>query len=178
MPSLTIEHYGSIINQSEFKNEKFKFFIETGTNAGFTVNNMLSHFTEIHSIELSEEYYKSACEKFKTNKNVKLHFGDSSVVLKDIIHEFNDNAVFFLDGHWSGGNTAKGDKDCPLLEELETIVNDFNHKALIIIDDYRLFGTKSNEDWTDITNDNIKNIIQKRMVSISDYNDRLIISLK
>jgi len=178
MPSLTLEHYNSILNGSEFKNENFMFFVETGTNAGFTVNNMIPRFKEIHSIELSEEYYKSACEKFKTNKNVKLHLGDSSKVLKNIIHTFNGNTVFFLDGHWSGGDTAKGEKDCPLLEELDTIVKDFKHKALIIIDDYRLFGTRGNEDWTDITNDNVKNIIQERMVSMDNNNDRLVISLK
>jgi len=178
MPSLTPAHYESILNQSEFKNENFKFFVETGTNAGFTVNNMLSLFNEIHSIELSEEYYKSACDKFKMNKNVKLHLGDSSVVLKDIINEFNNNTVFFLDGHWSGGDTAKGDKDCPLIEELDTIVKHFKHKALIIIDDYRLFGTKGNEDWTEITDDNIKNVVKSRLVSMVSNNDRLVISLK
>jgi hypothetical protein len=83
-----------------------------------------------------------------------------------------------LDGHWSGGDTAKGDKDCPLIEELVTIVGDFKYKALIIIDDYRLFGTKGNEDWSDITDDNIKNVIQGRVISMTSNNDRLVISLK
>jgi hypothetical protein len=178
MPSLTQEHYQSILSQSEFKNENFGFFVETGTNAGVTVNNMLPLFNEIHSIELSEGYYKSACDKFKTNKNVHLHLGDSSKVLKNIINQFNGNTVFFLDGHWSGGDTAKGDKDCPLIEELVTIVGDFKYKALIIIDDYRLFGTKGNEDWSDITDDNIKNVIQGRVISMTSNNDRLVISLK
>lgn len=178
MPSLTTSNYQVILNESEFKDENFKFFVETGTNAGFTVNNMIPFFEKIHSIELSREYYKSACEKFKNNKNVTLHLGDSSIVLRDIMTQFDDNTVFFLDGHWSGGDTAKGDKDCPLIEELDNIVKHFKHKALIIIDDYRLFGTKGNEDWTEITDENIKNVVKERMISIKSNNDRLVISLK
>jgi hypothetical protein len=49
--------------------------------------------------------------------------------------------LFWLDGHYSGGATARGHKDCPVLEELDAIFNSpFEH--VIYIDDARLFTGK------------------------------------
>jgi hypothetical protein len=43
--------------------------------------------------------------------------------------------VFWLDGHWSAGDTAGEGDECPLLEELATI----GPQHAILIDDARLF---------------------------------------
>ncbi|MBD2771526.1 hypothetical protein [Iningainema tapete] len=50
-------------------------------------------------------------------------------------------ALFWLDGHYSQGITARGDKDTPILEELDCILSypDLGH--VLIIDDARCFGT-------------------------------------
>jgi hypothetical protein len=185
MPSLTYNDYNTILEKVGLEKKDFNFFVETGTHTGHTVRNMIPHFDNIHTIELSEEYYQDNIPKFKDFNNVNLYLGDSSKVLDEIIDKFTNNTVFFLDGHWSGGDTAQGEKDCPLLEELNIITNKFNNKALIIIDDYRLFGTKGNEDWSDITLNNIKSIINSRLSTINgsknpavfNYNDRLIFCL-
>lgn len=59
-------------------------------------------------------------------------------MLKRIVNELKEPAIFWLDGHYSGGVTAKGDKFCPIYEELEAILDsNFNH--IIIIDDLRSF---------------------------------------
>jgi hypothetical protein len=51
----------------------------------------------------------------------------------------NEPAIFWLDGHYSAGITAKGDKECPIFEELNAILNknEFNH--ILLIDDARCF---------------------------------------
>ncbi len=93
----------------------------------------------------------------------------------------------FLDGHWSGGNTGRGDKDCPLYEEIENINNLFKYEAIIIIDDVRLFGinatNKGGENWGDINKETIINILSSRISkfyyldSQCDKDDRLVIHI-
>ena len=174
MPSLSFEELKFVKDSFGIKT-KFSTFIETGTLKGDTINNMVPYFDKIHSIELSEAYHSYAKQRFVNKQNVNIHLGDSSIILPIIIKEINSPTVFFLDGHWSGFNTAKGLKDCPLLDELYSITNNFNPECLIIIDDHRLFGTKLNEDWTDITENNVFDIVQKRQIKSEIMNDRLII---
>lgn len=55
-----------------------------------------------------------------------------------IVKEITSKAIFWLDGHYSGGITARGDKDCPIWEELKAIFST-NTEHIILIDDARLF---------------------------------------
>jgi len=47
--------------------------------------------------------------------------------------------LFWLDGHYSGGNTAKGEKETPIMEELRQICAHPVKNHLILIDDAREF---------------------------------------
>lgn len=49
-------------------------------------------------------------------------------------------ALFWLDGHYSGGETAQGEKDTPIYEELDRILDAPDRDHVIIIDDARCFG--------------------------------------
>ena len=90
---------------------------------------------------------------------------------------------FFLDGHWSGGDTGHSNKDCPIYEEITHINNLFTNEAIIIIDDYRLFGLHLYEDWSEINKENLLNIIKERinkvyhLDSVLAKDDRLIIHI-
>lgn len=178
MPSLTWEEVQKF---SPFKTE---LFIETGTFMGDTVCNMKHYFNTLYSVEVNEHYANGAMERFKNDKHVFIIHGDSSQVLLPLCKSINSPAFFWLDGHWSGGDTGKGEKDCPLLEELEHIYLHCNEQCIIAIDDARLFGTKVNEDWTTITEQNVLAILQGRIESYRYYpshldaNDRLVIVLK
>jgi hypothetical protein len=159
-------------------------FVETGTYMGDTISNMLNHFSKLYSIELSSKYASEAVDKFKNNTNVRIIQGDSSKVLKVLVRDVNDTVFFWLDGHWSGGNTARGSLDCPLLEELHIISNDFKNECIVAIDDVRLFGTNISEDWSDITKEGILKIVKNRLVSCEYFpsscaqDDRMILHLK
>jgi hypothetical protein len=62
------------------------------------------------------------------------------VALKGLLHGLHEPALFWLDGHYSGGNTGKGEKDTPIMAELATIyASDIPH--VVLIDDARCFGT-------------------------------------
>jgi len=119
----------------------YKVFVETGTFLGEMVEAQKHNFKKIYSIELSSELYKKAKLRFQRNSNIKLFLGDSGEILKDVLLNINEPAIFWLDGHYSEGNTAKGKKECPIFEELDNIFNsDSKHKHILLIGDARLFN--------------------------------------
>ena len=133
---------------------KYPCFIETGTYNGDTIFAVESYFNELYTIEFSEKYYNCTKNKYKGHK-IKFILGDSSIVFESLLPKINDKCIFFLDGHWSGDDTGRSHKDCPLVEEITHINNLFTNDAIIIIDDFRLFGLdkssgKLNEDWSEI----------------------------
>ena len=141
-----------IVKQRTIKNlaEKFELqiFIETGTYHGDMVEAMKDSFSQIYSIELSEELYQKAKKKFDSLENVQIIQGDSGVELGKLVDIIEKPALFWLDGHYSGGITAKSDKDTPIYEELTHIFNANHSKSVIIIDDARCFG--NDQDYPSI----------------------------
>jgi hypothetical protein len=114
------------------------FFVETGTYKGEGIEEALKfQFKELFSIELHKSLYEECVLKFKNNNKIKLFYGDSAEVLTEIIKDLNDRITFWLDGHFSGDHTAKGNKISPILEELEQIKNHKIKNHTIIIDDLR-----------------------------------------
>lgn len=116
-----------------------EILVETGTYLGDMVEAQRDHFKKIYSIELSDRLFKKAKKRFIAYPNIKILHGDSGVVLNLLIPEIDKPALFWLDGHYSGGITSLGNKECPVVEELNAIFKSpFNH--VILIDDARLFN--------------------------------------
>ncbi len=183
MPSLTVANLKLLKN--DFTN--YPCFIETGTLNGDTILVMESYFDKLYTIEFSEKYYNNTKNKYNGNK-IKFILGDSSIIFEDLLPTIKDKSIFFLDGHWSSGDTGRSDKDCPLIEEITCINNLFINEAIIIIDDFRLFGLdkssgKLGEDWSEINKDKILDILKNRITDVyhidSDcaVDDRLIIHI-
>lgn len=162
--------------------EDYKIFIETGTSYGQTIFSVEKLFDELYTIEYSEKYYNHTKNVYNGNK-IKFILGDSGVIFLSLLPTIQDKCIFFLDGHYSSLDTGKSEKDCPLIEEVTSINNLFLHDAIIIIDDFRLFGTKITEDWSDISKPKILDILKDRISDIyhldSEYSkdDRLIIHI-
>jgi len=116
-----------------------RVLIETGTYYGEMVEAQMDNFDRIISIELSERLYKKAVDKFRGVKNVVILNGDSGKLLPSIVKTLHEPVIFWLDGHYSGGVTAKGSKETPIREELACILN-HHIKHVILIDDARCFG--------------------------------------
>ena len=128
-------------------------FVETGTFEGESVQRALPFFEEIHSVELSEIYFKKAVQRFENEKNVHLYHDDSVRFLKQVQQALKDKAVlYWLDAHWcSADETAGGTSQCPVLEELDAISR-LGAESVILIDDARLFlcpppPPHTVEDW-------------------------------
>lgn len=121
---------------------KPNIFVETGTYLGDGIYNVINDFDKIHSIELSQKFYDDAVKKFSIYKKVKFHHGDSAEVLEKCFVNIDEPIMFFLDAHYSGGETEFGrdeENGIPLLREL-TSLGKRKFRDIIIIDDVRLFG--------------------------------------
>jgi hypothetical protein len=137
----------SVANYQKITN--YKLLIETGTYIGIMVEAQLDNFKKIYSIELDEKLYLDAVEKFKNFQHVSILYGDSGKVLYNLMPLITEPTIFWLDGHYSGGITALGDKECPILEELKAIFTSEELAHLILIDDARLFLGKNDYPTVD-----------------------------
>lgn len=117
-----------------------KVLVETGTYYGDMVEAMLTNFDRIYSVELSNELYENAKKKFKNEGKVELIHGDSGTELGNLVDNLDQPTLFWLDGHYSEGVTAKSDKISPVIEELAHIYNAGDKGHVILIDDARVFG--------------------------------------
>jgi len=163
-----------IVKQMTIEEFRKKFqtniLVETGTYLGDMVEAQRTHFKKIYSIELSQKLFNRARKRFKDHSHITILQGDSGVVLNKLISEINQPALFWLDGHYSGGITAKADKECPVPEELETIMKS-SLAHIILIDDARLFN--GTQDYPTI--EEIKTMIEKNGNSYSlDVKDDII----
>ena len=146
--------------------------VETGTFMGDMVWAQKDYFKKIYSIELSKELFNKALRRFRNKHHVQLLHGDSSDKLKEVVDQLNSPALFWLDGHYSEGITAKGEKICPVLSELTSIFQSrYNH--VILIDDARLFVGK--DDYP--TLEELKNFVsQHSKCNIKIENDIIILT--
>ncbi len=117
-----------------------KILVETGTFRGDMVQAMKANFAEIYSIELSDELYQAAAERFQLEKHIRIFHGDSGSILNQILPELKLPTLFWLDGHYSGNETARGQTDTPVLSEVEQIMVSQLPDVCLIIDDARYFG--------------------------------------
>lgn len=133
-----------LVKQLAIKNEKAasgcNILVETGTYFGDMVEAQKPFFEKVYSIELGEELYSNAAKRFEEDKNVFILKGDSGVILYELMPEIFEPTIFWLDGHYSAGITVRGEKECPIFEELTAIfgAKELNH--IILIDDARLFN--------------------------------------
>jgi hypothetical protein len=145
-------------------------FVETGTYLGETTDIAKNLFEKVHTIEIAHHFYENA-KKLFSGTNVTCHLGDSSILLEPICKTLDKPTCFWLDGHWSAGNTGRGIKNIPLYEELEVIMKHCSQKCLILIDDCRLFEKTDPyvAGWEVINKNTILEILKSRIESYSFF---------
>lgn len=114
--------------------------VETGTFRGDMIRAARNDFEEIYSVELDAGLYEKARAKFAKKTHIKLIHGDSGVEIGGLMKKLSRPALFWLGGHYSGGMTAKGEKDTPIMEELGHILDAPDIGHVILIDAAREFG--------------------------------------
>lgn len=113
--------------------------IETGTfygNAIFTVRN---DFKEIHSIELAPALFDQNSRELGHLTHIHLHLGDSAEVLPRLLGDLHEPTLFWLDGHFCSGPSARASADTPISAELDHLLRQPAGQNVVLIDDARLF---------------------------------------
>lgn len=116
-----------------------RVFVETGTFKGDTLASIAATGLRSISVELSREYFDRANQRFAGMKNVELHQGDAADVLPRIVATLNEPALFWLDGHYSAGETAHGALASPISAEMRCILDSPVPGHVILIDDAHEF---------------------------------------
>lgn len=113
--------------------------VETGTFTGETVAALAPLARRIVSIELDDRLHEAARERFKDLAHVELLHGDSGVLLPRVLETLDGPALFWLDGHYTGGQTARTDVDSPILAEVAALLAHPVSGHVVLIDDAREF---------------------------------------
>ncbi|MCX7113643.1 MAG: hypothetical protein NTX45_26880 [Proteobacteria bacterium] len=119
---------------------------ETGTYLGVTTRRCVRHFKRIETIELDSNLAKAAKKFLLPFPHVKVIEGDALYELPKCIARMStaEKAIVFLDGHFSGGDTACSSLPEPACEEIELFRGKTDQIAGVIIDDFRMFGVQQN----------------------------------
>jgi hypothetical protein len=124
--------FGSFLNH---------YFVETGTFNGESLLKALHvGFQEAYSIESDKDLYENVRQRLARIPNVHIYYGDSSQELWNIIKALDKPITFWLDAH-TFPPRYDGEKNCPLLEELEQIKQHPIKTHTILIDDMHCAGT-------------------------------------
>ena len=148
------------------KKKRLDNFIETGTCYGDMLAGIKNHVEKAVSVEIDENLYQAAQNRFINDEHVKIILGDSADILPAIVKEIDKPTLFYLDAHYSGSGTGRGKTDTPLLSELKLLskMNIKNH--IILIDDARHLGNNGYPTFFEI-----KELFDLKEVSIHNKKD-------
>ncbi|MFO7733952.1 MAG: hypothetical protein R6X21_09920 [Candidatus Aminicenantes bacterium] len=129
-------------------------FVETGTYLGATAVWASQRFERVYTIEASKELWERAVSNHASIGNIEFLYGDSWSVLDRLAPRLVSPIFYWLDAHWSAGNTFGEGAECPLLDEL-AIIQKQPQAAFILIDDADMFLSPpprphSPDAWPDI----------------------------
>lgn len=128
-------------------------WIESGTYRGDTTAWLSSSprisARAVVTIEPADNYFAAAVERFLRDPKVTVVQGESTDALPGLLSEHSGPLCFWLDGHYSSGDTYMGEADCPALGELRIISRHAQSNAssplVVFIDDVRLFAKEHRE---------------------------------
>lgn len=104
-----------------------KTFVETGTCDGGTLAAMIPLCDKLYSIELDDEIYGVAAERFAPFPSVTMIHGDSSTKLPNLLALIDQPTLFWLDAH-------DADYKGPIVTEVLSIFRS-TAKGVILVDD-------------------------------------------
>ncbi len=117
--------------------------IEIGTFLGITAARCTRAFDTVLTVDLDAQLAALAAKGRAKFRNVTVYQGDAVTLLPQMLaHPGADKAVVFLDAHYCGGNTARGELPEPALDELDILARHRDRIVGIVIDDFRCVGVE------------------------------------
>lgn len=129
------------ILQSVAREHGLTALVETGTFYGEMIAALRDEFSLIYTIELSSTLHALAVRRFRPYPHIHPVQGDSGERIADILPRLDRPTLFWLDGHYSAGITARGSLETPILQELRHILDAPDLGHALVIDDARDFGS-------------------------------------
>jgi hypothetical protein len=122
-------------------------WLETGTNFGQTTAILAKSSPFVVTLEPMVELYETASVRLKHHSNVEVIHASSEDGFAPAVERLGDRVNFWLDGHYSSGNTFRGSSATPIKHELGVISRFVQQggNVAVFIDDVRLFVG----DWAD-----------------------------
>jgi hypothetical protein len=187
---------------------EYEVAVETGTLFGDSALRLSKYFPRVYTIEINRELYERASARFKNNARIRVLFGDSKLVLRELVKDIQRPCLFYLDAHFSGdhatnwkesrwrgyrvdtghaGDRPTAENQVPLFEEIQAIHDGLKSKCLIYIDDVDEFdengaGLKDKkfkgEDWSHLNLNTIKDYLAGRLKAWVKLKRQLIIELE
>ena len=121
----------------------------------------------LHTDDLDESFIEGNHHTFFNDK-LTLNNADSKKALQELLPTINEPCCFWLDTHAGASKYARGEEDCPLLQELDIIATHNIKNHIISIDDSDLLGKKQRNslgniicDYSNITLELVKEKILK-----------------
>lgn len=118
---------------------RLRTFIETGTFTGEMVQAMSGHVDRILTIEVDPSLHARAVIRFASQPRIQLLLGDSATLLPVVLQSLDAPALFWLDGHYMGGESGRGTEDTPVIAEMTALLAHAVRGHVVLIDDARLF---------------------------------------
>jgi hypothetical protein len=118
--------------------EQLRVCVETGTYRGGSTALLAARFDRVITIEAGPDLAAAAAARLGTYPNVECLCGDSRRLLPEVVRALDEPALFWLDSHYCGPETHGARGQCPVLEEIATVVGAAQPHVLLI-DDARLF---------------------------------------
>lgn len=119
-------------------------WIETGTYLAETTLSLAkkNKKNKIYTIEPAENIHAFVSSKYSKIRNIKFLHGTSEVLFNSTLEQTESSINLWLDGHYSGDVTFKGEVESPIVHELEAVTRNLNRFTAIrvFVDDFRLFG--------------------------------------
>jgi hypothetical protein len=126
---------------SLLRTHKLNLVVETGTFLGDTATFLSGHGCDVITIELDPKLAALARLRFRGNRHVQLIEGNSGTRLPAVVAELKRPALFYLDAHYSGPGTGKGESETPISAEIDLVLQRAPAGSVVAIDDARCFGT-------------------------------------
>jgi hypothetical protein len=128
-------------------------FVETGTFLGDTVAAVKRFCGKVISIEIQPDLYSFAKRRFAQDVNVELICGDCVKELPLVLDRIREPAVFWLDGHHSGGITGRGLQPDPIVTSLQQIRRHSIDTHTLLIDDARCFASQNQPSFAEVVHE-------------------------
>jgi hypothetical protein len=125
-------------------------WIETGTYRGDTTEFLSRFATHVYTIEPAAVLSARAQRRFRDKSSVTVISGTSEEAMSTVLESIQGPVCFWLDGHFSSGETYRGLEDSPIRSELAAISQRLNlyPSVRVLVDDWRCFRPSGPEFQT------------------------------